>query len=638
MSERWADALATAQALQNRERDRWVLWKIAQLPFLSEEVLEQLAGVTRRGLYPRVNRLTRSRLVGAIAPSLVAGHNPRLLYLTDLGVATTAVLLGVEPEAFACRTGVSRRHLIRLIPKLSGLQATYRLLGAFAAILPQPASLQRWEQPWRHCYFRPTTNTPSRVQLPAFAAFAVDGRPIRCLLVSDQGLVPMRSYRSVLNHLLAMRTMDCGSVPMLVVATEAGRRMRAWEAALQETAENHREAPLSASIANWSDLRAGLRAHSAIQLGSPVEPPSDMLSGLPRLEDAPASRRLPKIVGSLDELDQRSPQVEERLAWISLAVSPSDRQLLDLLGRHPFLSNGQLAVLIDRPIRAVRSQCRQLASQGLVRTVGPEEVRLGRATSADVEPGSSTPNKSRTGDWHDLAEVTETGLALVAAQRGLRPKSAARLNGLVGGGPGRPVGAREQLLRQMEHTVQANNIFVNLVHSVRLASRGSHEDTVVTWRSAAASARGALRPDWYAVVDHGQKSFGFFLEYDRGTESARDYRRKFAAYYAYLFTRRFERDYEDFPMVLVVTTDNAAERRIADAAERAAVGRELRLPLFLTSEWRITDKTNSYGLLGPIWREPGEAFDVRHALPLPQAAIHMGTVPSSRPHVAYERS
>ncbi len=638
MSDSWADALAAAQELQDRERDQWVLWTLARLPFLSEEVLEQLAGVTRRGLYPRVNRLTRSRMVAAIAPSLVAGHNPRLLYLTDLGVATTAVLLGVEPEVFACRTGVSHRHLIRLIPKLPGLQATYRLLGALAVILPQPPSLQRWEQPWRPCYLRPTTNTPSRVQVSAFAAFDVNRRLARCVLVSDRGLVPMRAYRSVLNHLLTMRTMDSGSVPMLIVATDAGRRTRAWEAALQEAAEIHREAPLAACIAKWSDLRASLRAHGAIQLGSSVEPPSDVLSGLPRLEDPRVSYRIPKIVGSLDEMDQRSPQVEERLAWTSLSVSPADRQLLDLLGRHPFLSDGQLAVLIDRPVRTVRRQRRQLAKLGLVRTVGPEEVPPERATSADVEPGSSPPNRSRTVDGDDLAEVTETGLALVASQCGLSPKAAARLNGLVGGGPERSVGPRQQLLRHMEHTVQANNIFVNLVHSLRLASRDSHEDAVVTWRSAAASARGALRPDWYAVVDHGQTSFGFFLEYDRGTESARDYRRKFAAYYAYLFTRRFERDYEDFPMVLVVTADNAAERRIADAAERAAVGREQRLPLLLTSEWRVRDKTNLYGLLGPIWREPSKAFDVRHALPLPRAAVHMGTTPPSRPRVAYGRS
>jgi hypothetical protein len=123
------------------------------------------------------------------------------------------------------------------------------------------------------------------------------------------------------------------------------------------------------------------------------------------------------------------------------------------------------------------------------------------------------------------------------------------------------------------------------------------------------------------MIDRGERSFGFFLEYDRGTESARDYRRKFAAYYAYLSTGRFERDYVGFPTILVVTADNAAERRIAQAAEAAFAGRECRLPLLLTSKWRIEDKNNPAGLLGPIWHEPSAGFSERRSLPLPTSGI-----------------
>jgi hypothetical protein len=55
--------------------------------------------------------------------------------------------------------------------------------------------------------------------------------------------------------------------------------------------------------------------------------------------------------------------------------------------------------------------------------------------------------------------------------------------------------------------------------------------------------------------------------------SARDYRAKFAAYAAYRASGRFERDYDGFPTILVVTTDNAAEERIAHAARQTADGR-----------------------------------------------------------------
>ncbi len=84
--------------------------------------------------------------------------------------------------------------------------------------------------------------------------------------------------------------------------------------------------------------------------------------------------------------------------------------------------------------------------------------------------------------------------------------------------------------------------------------------------------------------------------------SARDYRRKFAAYYAYWASGRYERDYEGFPTILVITADKATEDRIARAALAAAIGRGPALPLLLTSRWRMEDVRNPSGLLGPIWR------------------------------------
>ena len=105
---------------------------------------------------------------------------------------------------------------------------------------------------------------------------------------------------------------------------------------------------------------------------------------------------------------------------------------------------------------------------------------------------------------------------------------------------------------------------------------------------------------------------GFFLEYDRGTMSARDYGAKWSGYYHYLESRTFERDYDGFPTILVVTKSNATEERIARSARAAAVGRSKSPPILLTCEWRVyRDPSNSDGLLGPIWREPWAGFHER---------------------------
>jgi hypothetical protein len=86
--------------------------------------------------------------------------------------------------------------------------------------------------------------------------------------------------------------------------------------------------------------------------------------------------------------------------------------------------------------------------------------------------------------------------------------------------------------------------------------------------------------------------------------SGRDYLAKFAAYHEYRASGRFEREYQGFPTVLVVTSDSSAEERIARAVRAAAVGRGPTLPLLLTCQWRLADPRNPYGLLGPVWREP----------------------------------
>src|SRR5437660_773249 len=112
----WQDAFDTAERLETRVRDPWAVRTIAQLPFVSQAVLEQLAGIGPGGLGRAATRLIESGLVATIAPSLAAAHDPRLFYLTDLGIATLAVRESVRPVALANRMGITHRHLVHLFP------------------------------------------------------------------------------------------------------------------------------------------------------------------------------------------------------------------------------------------------------------------------------------------------------------------------------------------------------------------------------------------------------------------------------------------------------------------------------------------------------------------------------------------
>ena len=113
-----------------------------------------------------------------------------------------------------------------------------------------------------------------------------------------------------------------------------------------------------------------------------------------------------------------------------------------------------------------------------------------------------------------------------------------------------------------------------LARAARVARRtgrgGAGRAALVVWRNAVACARGRVRPDGYGVLRLDGRRYGFFLEYDRGTQDAAAYRRKLAPTTPTATAGRSPRDYAGFPALLLVTTDTDAENRIAGYAGAAA--------------------------------------------------------------------
>ncbi len=587
----WHDAEAAAKALKKRTGDRRTLLLLAHLPLLPEAMLERLAGL-RGGasVYRGLGRMADEGLIAAIRPPVQPGHGPRLWYLTDLGLATVARDQRVEPEPLARRNRLRSDHLLALLPGLPQLLATYELLGALAASRPGPPNLLAWERPWRRRYQRPTAKAPVTAALPAYAALAWEEGAGAYLLLPDRGTAPLRLDRPTLDHLLVLRGLNGGELPTLVVATTDAGRAAAWRALLEEVRRARSEAPLAAGVVTWDELRA--RPEVLAEVATDERAQEELIRRLrlrrlrPRQPDGP----LPRFVGDALLAPATRPGAAEGLGPVALGLSASDRELLDLVARHPFLPLERLATVLDRPAAAVEGRRGRLIAQGLLRLLGPEGVR-----KDVVEPA--------------LVEATADGLALAAAHQGLTLAVAIRANGLAGGGPERPLGARRKLLGELAHTLGADEIFVRLVATARERAAAGGDEALVAWRSAAACCRRPVRPDGYGLYRHAGALYGFFLEYDRGTMSARDYREKFAAYYAYWASGRYERDYDGFPTLLVVTSGPGPEARIAKALREVGVGWDPPLPVLLTTTGRIA--TEPLGLLGPIWREPEGAFHER---------------------------
>jgi hypothetical protein len=367
--------------------------------------------------------------------------------------------------------------------------------------------------------------------------------------------------------------------------------MRAWEKLLEEVWRARLDVPLLACLASWDELYVGL---AGLEQLSDVQQLTDERL-LQRIRWQPLRRRqdsraLPRPVADSLIVYPHS-TVGQGLGRVALMLSPADGTLLDLVACHPFLPREHLATVLGWTDERVRVRRNELIARGLMRLVGADE----------------------TGKYavRELVEVTVAGLKLVAAHRGLSLTVAVRELGLAGGGPEQPVGARRKLLQHLAHTRGTDAVFVSLYRTARQLSAKGHDDAVVEWQNAAACSRRHLRPDGYGLYRHEGWLHSFFLEYDRGSLNARDYLKKLAAYYDYGINRRFEQDYPGFPTILVVAADNGTEARIGRVVQEAAVGRGFKLPLLLTSQWRIDDSTNPLGLLGLIWRQIDADFGHR---------------------------
>src|SRR5207244_4723539 len=117
-----------------------------------------------------------------------------------------------------------------------------------------------------------------------------------------------------------------------------------------------------------------------------------------------------------------------------------------------------------------------------------------------------------------LVELTEAGRQ-EAARRLLVPAGLARRrHGVIVSDA-----SRRRFIRHLQHTLGANAFFVNLAAAAMQVTSRVGDDALVEWRSAAACARGRFRPDSYGCYQRGPWRFGFFLEYDRGTEKPGQY-------------------------------------------------------------------------------------------------------------------
>lgn len=473
--------------------------------------------------------------------------------------------------------------------------ASYRALAgllAGTAASGQPVRLVSCTSPWRRSFHRLDAVRSSHVRL-AFGAtleFPSGSSPRHCpvLLITDIGTMPVFRYLHALRRLAQFRAVEPNWAPLLFVVTfdpaGTGARLKAWRSLVARAA---RYGPIDAQFTTWDDLA---KAAPFVRM--------------PR----PRNRKGTMVAGSTSH------------EFGSLSDNQSD-QILALVGRHPFLMVSQLAGLLSTSNKRITLVERGLLERGWLRLVDPEEF----------------PRHAITLNPHALAalgfaELTMAGARELARRFLLPVPVASGLLGLICNSQTH-AGKRRRLLRHLAHTVGCNEVFVAFATAARAVRARGGDDALEEWRSAAACERHSCRPDGYGRFRRGGASYGFFVEYDRGTERSREYAAKLNAYYKFRDSGAAAHEYVGFPTLLIVSTSKAAEERFAHEAYLAWLRRGGDpWQVLLTTTPRIVG--DAEGILGPIWRRPDPSQSAQRAVRTywPPVGSARGLLTISRSH------
>ncbi|HEX6206955.1 MAG TPA: replication-relaxation family protein [Actinomycetota bacterium] len=257
-----------------------------------------------------------------------------------------------------------------------------------------------------------------------------------------------------------------------------------------------------------------------------------------------------------------------------------DVAILRALLEHKILTTSQLSILFFRSLRRCQQRLKDLTDLGLLGSFDP---RRGFAA----------------GRLPDHQFLTELGASVLAHRDGV-PR---------GHLPWVPDESYADN-RNLRHRMGVNAFFCALVE----ASRATDGHCLHRWapERKVRTRAGEIQPDGFGRYLHPAGACQFYLEYDRGTEGPAALTRKLRSYL------RFAGGWGEkasFPNLLVVVPISSREENVEEglvAAGRGS-GRKADVPLFIASERLLA----SLGVLGAVWRPPGEGDERLRLTELP---------------------
>lgn len=542
-------------------RDRTVLWCdvlnwLARLPFLAADDLALLTGAPREDVESTLRGMERDGHLDWVTPSSPELDGARLHVLTD------AARQHVARDSAWTHEGVSALPIAKrdVLHRLTCLEATVAL-NAFAANLR--VSQRRSAEVELGDFWSFPVGRPRDAWWPpgvhGFGYLQSGGSAAPFFVFADRAGAPAAHRAALVSGWYHFR--DGGqswgrdSLPPILVLCPGSAQESDWTKADFASSERRGVAALNLALADRSTgecmATAPIWRGSGWALHTSL---AQQLSWLPATEHpttpSTLDSQLPSHAGSAPRLHawaqaicrrERGVSGLERIAALSLTTASIEKMLLDCLGRHPLLTEADLAVALRIPERVARRAVERALADGLI-----------------VEVGG--------GGGGGRYCLTMSALRFLAARDGVpirRYAQHAPVTAMHGDGKGH----LPTLLHQREHTVGANSFFLGLLQSETAAT-----PKLISWLNAAESAvrfesagmRHSIRPDGSGQVLAEGHVARFLLEWDRGTERLPVLGAKLARYAAYF--RWATGGSRTAPVLLFVTTTPQREdlvRRLA---------------------------------------------------------------------------
>lgn len=566
-------------SLLTRDAARW----LARLPFLGVHDLSLLTGQLDLDVEGALREMKQHGLVDAVTPSSPELDGAPLYVLTEPTRRRLRSTLDGEPVR---ALPLAWRDIIH---RLARLEATVAL-NAFAADVV--ASLHRSADGAVADFHALPVRRPQDAWWPpgvqGYGCIRAVAGAAPFFVFVDRAGAPSAHRAALVAGWYRFR--DSGQpwgydIPPILVLCPGPAREGEWARAVLASAERRDSVPLRVLLTSvvagtdgfglrtWQPV-AG-RGRAALMGWLPVRhsdhlalcsaPLPDLRPPAPGEEHQPLHRWTREVATGA-----RKATAVERAAAVALTTSMVEKELIECLARRPLLSEADLATVLRRDRRLVRSAVERATTQGQIAHIERSDDRCRRYCLASA------------------------GLRTLALRDGVPVRRYARHAAVtvLTAAEGERV---PTLLQQYEHTVGANGFFIAWLDR---PAGGPH---LLSWLSAAESGirfesggrRRSLRPDGAGALLIGHHRFPFLLEWDRGTERPPVLAEKLARYEEFF---RSHANAGNEPTVLFVTNSPQREDLVRELA--TAILRQHRARVLTTTASLL----ERFGPRAAIWR------------------------------------